>query len=343
MRIGLFVLGCLLAFTRLSAAEEMRIATLAPSGTPWMVAMEKAAAEIADKTEGRVQVKYFPGGQQGDERDFVRKIRLGQLDGAAVTSMGLAMIDQSILVLQLPMLFENEDELDYAAGKMWPYFQKKFEKQGFRLGERGEVGWIYFFSKNKVQTMDDLRKQKLWTMADADMGTLLERLKLRGVPLGIAEVDAALTSGRINATFSSPLGAIALQWYSKVSYMNSVPITFAMGATVYSLEAQKKISAADQKEIDVLAKRNQKKARTVIRKANEDAKKMLFKKGITLVEPDKTMVAELTAAAAAVQAEMTGKVYSKDELDMVIKYRDEWRAKNPRAAKTGAVAGPAKK
>ena len=334
MRIGLVGLGVLVAWSAPAAADEMRVATLAPSGSPWMVALERAAAEIAEKTEQRVTVKYFPGGQQGDERDFVRKIRLGQLDGAAVTSMGLAMIDPSILVLQLPMLFANEDEVDYVAGKMWPYFQKKFEKQGFRLGERGEVGWIYFFSKNKVRTMDDLRAQKLWTMAEADLGgNILDKLKLRGVPLGLAEVDAALTSGRINATFSSPLGAIALQWYTKLNFMNSVPITFAIGATVYSLDAQKRISAADQSEIEALSKRNQKKARSVIRKANEDAKKTLAKKGIITVEPAKEMVDELTAAALGVQAEMLGKVYSKEELDTAIRFRDEYRAKQAKRAK----------
>ena len=334
MRIGLVALGCLVAWSASAAAEEMRIATLAPSGSPWMVALEKAAAETAEKTDQRVTVKYYPGGQQGDERDFVRKIRLGQLDGAAVTSMGLAMIDSSILVLQLPMLFANEDEVDYVAGKMWPYFQKKFEKQGFRLGERGEVGWIYFFSKNKVRTMDDLRAQKLWTMAEADLaGNILGKLKLSGVPLGVAEVDAALTSGRINATFSSPLGAIALQWYTKLNFMTSMPITFAIGATVYSLEAQKRISVADQKEIEALSRRNQKKARSVIRKANEDAKKTLAKKGIVTVEPAKEMVDEMTAAAAGVQAEMLGKVYSKDELDTAIRYRDEYRAKQAKPAK----------
>jgi len=327
MRIGL-VLACLVAWSVPAAAEEMRVATLAPAGSPWMVALERAAAEIAEKTQKRVTVKYFPGGQQGDERDFVRKIRLGQLDGAAITSMGLAMIEPSILVLQLPLLFATEDEVDYVAGKMWPHFQKKFEKQGFRLGERGEVGWIYVLSKNKIQTMADLRAQKLWTTGDSDLtGNILDKLKLRGVPLGVPEVDAALTWGRINVTFSSPLGAIALQWYSKVKYMNSMPLTFAIGATVYSLEAQKKISVADQAEIESLAKRNQKKARKVIRKANEDSKKMLIKKGITIVDPSKEMVDEMTAAALGVQAEMTGKVYSKDELDAVIRYRDEYRAK----------------
>src|SRR4051812_6029357 len=116
----------LLSFTALAATfvvaaarparaenTEMRIATLAPSGSPWMEVLDKAAAEIKDKTAGRVTLKYFEGGQQGDERDFVRKIKLGQLDGAAVTSIGLAMIDESIRVLELPMMFESAEEVDY--------------------------------------------------------------------------------------------------------------------------------------------------------------------------------------------------------------------------------------
>ena len=141
---------------------ELRIATLAPSGSPWMQVLDRAAAEIKTKTSGRVTMKYFEGGQQGDERDFVRKIKLGQLDGAAVTAIGLAMIDESIRVLELPMMFQSAEELDYVADKMWPYFQKKFAAKGFRLNDRGEVGWIYFLSKNKVASLSDLKGQKLW-------------------------------------------------------------------------------------------------------------------------------------------------------------------------------------
>ena len=132
------------------ADTEIRLATLAPSGSPWMKVLSKAQAEIKKETAGRVNIKYYPGGQQGDERDFVRKIGLGQLDGAAITSVGLAMIDESIRVLELPMMFQSVEEVDYVADKMWPYFQKKFEKKGFRLNDRGDVGWIYFMSKQKV-------------------------------------------------------------------------------------------------------------------------------------------------------------------------------------------------
>jgi len=309
---------------------ELRIATLAPSGSPWMEVLDKAAAEIKDKTSGRVTMKYFEGGQQGDERDFVRKIKLGQLDGAAVTAIGLAMIDESIRVLELPMMFKSAEELDYVADKMWPYFQKKFEKKGFRLNDRGEVGWIYFLSKNKVESLNDLKGQKLWMWGDDQLvGAMFKKLGLNGVPLGVPEVDAGLTSGKINAAYGSPVAAVALQWYSKVKYMTSMPMSFAIGATVVSIDSLKKMSPADQKLLEDIGKANAKKLRKVIRKANEDAKSTMTRKGITVVNTPVTMVDEFSKDSKEAWTELVGKIYSQEELDMVLKYRDEYRAKHP--------------
>ncbi len=308
---------------------ELRIATLAPSGSPWMEVLDKAAAEVKDKTAGRVTLKYFEGGQQGDERDFVRKMKLGQLDGAAVTSIGLAMIDESIRVLELPMLFESAEEVDYVADKMWPYFQKKFEKQGFKLNDRGEVGWVYFLSKAKVESLTDLKGQKLWMWGDDQLvGAMFKKLGLNGVPLGVPEVDAGLTSGKINACYGSPVAAVALQWYSKIKFMTSMPMSFAIGATVVKIDALKKMSADDQKIVEDVGKANAKKLRKVIRKANDDAKGTMTRKGITVVQTPVAMVDEFTKQSQDVWKDLTGKIYTDDELKMVIKYRDEYRAKH---------------
>src|SRR5687767_3336005 len=113
--LSLATLASALAVATPAAADnvELRLATLAPSGSPWMQVLSKAQAEIKEKTGGRVSLKYYEGGQQGDERDFVRKIGLGQLDGAALTSIGLAMVDESIRVLELPGMFATVEELDY--------------------------------------------------------------------------------------------------------------------------------------------------------------------------------------------------------------------------------------
>src|SRR5690606_38550386 len=181
-------------------------------------------------------------------------------------------------------------------------------------------------------SVDELRKLKLWTIGDDPMGgALAKKLNLNGVPLGVPEVDAALTSGKIEACFSSPLGAIALQWYTKVKYMSGTPMVFAIGATVMSLDSAKNVSEADRKTVEKIAKRSQKKARTVIRRANEDARKTILRKGIQVVEVPKPMLDELTAAAAQVQAELTGTLFSKDELETVLRYRDEYRAKQSKS------------
>jgi TRAP-type transport system periplasmic protein len=308
---------------------ELGIATLAPSGSPWMEVLDKAGAEIKEKTGGRVTMKYFDGGQMGDERDFVRKIKLGQLDGAAVTAIGLAMIDESIRVLELPMMFDSPEELDYAADKMWPYFQAKFAKKGFKLNDRGEVGWIYFLSKNKVASLNDLKGQKLWMWGDDQLvGAMFKKLGLNGVPLGVPEVDAGLTSGKINACYGSPVAAVALQWYTKIKYMTSMPMSFAIGATVVSLDSLKKISAEDQKLLEDIGRANAKKLRKVIRKANEDAKATMTRKGVTVVPTPVAMVDEFTKDSQEAWKELVGKMYSQDELNMVLKYRDEYRAKH---------------
>ena len=332
--LGLCAVVALAAPSAASADNtELRIASLAPSGSPWMEVLDKAAAETKDKTAGRVTFKYFEGGQQGDERDFVRKIKLGQLDGAAVTAVGLSMIDESIRVLELPMMFASVEELDYVADKLWPYFQKKFESKGFKLQDRGEVGWVYFLSKVKIEKLADLRGQKLWLWGDDQLvGAVFKKLGLSGVPLGVPEVDGNLTSGKIDACYSSPLAAVALQWYSKVKFMTSMPMSFAIGATVISVDAYKKMSAADAKIAEDVARTNARKLRKVIRKANEDAKGTMARKGVTIVPTPAAMVDDFTKQSQELWNELAGKIYSKDELKRVLDARDEYRAKHKTVA-----------
>lgn len=327
----LTALAALTLGTGIAAADniEMRIATLAPAGSKWMETLDKVAAEIKDKTASRVTMKYFEGGSQGDERDYIRKIKAGGLDGAAVTAVGLAMIDESIRVLELPMMFDSMEEMDAVADKMWPYFQKKFATKGFKLLDRGEVGWIYFLSKNKVDSLESLKAQKVWMWGDDQLvGAIFRKIGVNGVPLGVPEVDASLTAGRINAAYGSPIAAVALQWYTKIKFMTSMPMSFAIGATVVSVDSLKKISETDQKDVLKIAKSAGKKLRKAIRKENENAKKVMISKGVKVVETPVAMIDQFRKDSEAVWKDLVGKVYSQDELDMVIKARDEYRAKN---------------
>jgi TRAP-type C4-dicarboxylate transport system substrate-binding protein len=312
----------------LADGVELRVATLAPADSTWMKILDKGSNDIAEKTQQRVTLKWYPGGVQGDERDFVRKIGLGQLDGAAVTSIGLAMIDESIRVLELPMMFDSIEEMDYVSDKMWPYFQKKFEKKGYKLTDRGEIGWIYFMSKEKIESLADLKNAKVWQWGDDQIvGAMYRKLNISGVPLGVPEVDAALTAGRINACYGSPLAAVALQWNTKIKYMTSMPMSYGLGATVMSVDAFNKLAPEDAKTMLKLANKMGAKVRVGVRKDNKDAQKQMLQKGVKVIPTPPAMVAEFTKTSQEVWKELVGKVYSQAELDMVLKYRDEYRAK----------------
>ena len=337
--IALGTVGALVATAPAAHADvEIRLATLAPDGSSWMKILGKGAAEIGTKTGNRVTIKYYPGGVMGDERDVVRKINLGQLDGAAVTSVGLSMIDESIRVLELPRMFASVEELDYVADKMWPYFQKKFLDKGFKLQDRGEVGWIYFMSKTEIKSIADIKGTKAWLWGDDGLvRAMYKQLGISGVPLGVPEVEPNLTTGRIDACYGSPLAAVALQWNTKVKFMTSMPMSYAIGATIIKADVEKKISADDQKLILKITRGMQKTLRKQIRKDNESAKKQMERKGVKITETPADMVTAFDKAAADVWTSLAGKMYSKAELDMVMKYRAEYRAKNPSAAPAAAT------
>ena len=309
---------------------ELRLATLAPDGSSWMKILGKGAAEIDTKTTGRVKVKYYAGGVQGDERDVVRKMNLGQLDGGAFTSVGLSMVEESIRVLELPRMFASVQELDYVADKMWPYFVKKFEAKGFKLGDRGDVGWIYLLSKSEIKNVGSLKSAKVWMWGDDGIvRAMYKKLGISGVPLGVPEVEPALSTGRIDACYGSPLAAVALQWNTKVKYMTSLPMSYGIAATVIKIDAYNKVSAEDQALVQKISKGMQKTLRKQIRKDNESAKKQMERKGVKISETTPELLADFDKAAQAVWTELTGKIYTKAELEMVLKYRDEYRAKNP--------------
>jgi TRAP-type C4-dicarboxylate transport system substrate-binding protein len=330
---GVAVALAVLAVAAPARADERRIATLAPEGSLWMKQMEKGSEQIAKATDGRVTTKYYGGGSQGDEKDVIRKMRLGQLDGAALTSVGLAMIYPGIRVLQLPHFYADTDELDYVREKMWPYFQKKFREEGFELGTPGDVGWIHLFSTKPIRTRKDLSKAKLWIwQGDPLASKLTKELGINGVPLGVPEVLPALSSGRIDATFGSPLAAVALQWHTKVRYMTSLRIVYGIGAMVMRTEVWEAASEDDRKVQEKIARKLTKQSLRRVRRDNDRALRALEREGLEVVETPPEVVAEFEATAEKMWEAGAGQTYTKDELELVLKYRQEWR--DQQAAKT---------
>lgn len=325
--VGLAAAAVALGAAGTVQADEWRIATLAPEGSAWMKILSRGAEEVAKATSSRVTIKYYAGGVQGDEKDVVAKMQSRQMDGGAFTTIGLAMIDESIRVVEMPMLYQSIEEMDFVRKKMWPTFQARFEKKGYRLGDPGDVGFLYFYSAEPIKSIDDLGKAKIWLWGeDKVIKTMFRKLGVNGVPMGLPDVLPGLNTGRINACYASPLAAVALQWYTKVKYSTSMAMAYGIGATLVRKEVWDKMSPQDQIAADKIFKIQAQKLRKVVRKDNERALSAITRAGVKVVETPAAMVAEFEKRSKEVWQEMAGKIYSKEDLALVLKYRDEFRA-----------------
>ncbi len=326
--LPLLLVGLLTVSSVKSAeANEWRMATLAPDGSAWMKVLRRGAKAIKEGTEGRVSLKFYAGGVQGDEKNVVRKLKLGQLDGAALTTVGLSLIEKSIRVLELPRLFQSIEEMDYVRNKMWPTFVKRFAKKGYRLGEPGDVGFLYLYTKSKVTSLDDLRSVKFWRGSeDALSGAFFKKLGLDGVPMGIPKVLSALQTGRVNGVANSPLGLLALQWHTSVSFSTSEPIAYATGASIARVKKWESTAEADRETMTKVQTAQSAKLRRVVRKDNRKAQKALSR-SIQTSSLEPAAQKAVNEAAEWVWKNLSGKQYSAEDLANVLKYRAEFRAK----------------
>jgi TRAP-type C4-dicarboxylate transport system substrate-binding protein len=296
-----------------------RIATLAPSGSVWMDVIERAAKEVEKHTG--IKVKIYPNGVQGDERAVVRKMRLKQLDGAALTSVGLSMIERSIRVLELPMMYESLRQMYCVRHKMWPLMRKRFRKKGFRLGQPGDVGFIYMYSKRKIDSKAALQKARVWLWNSDPMSRwMFKQMGINGIPMGVPRVLTALQTGKIDTFYASPVAALTLLWWQHVSYVSSTPIGFAVGAGVIRNDIYDEATAEQKKLAEVLGRKWARRTRKLVRRQSRKARAAMAGRLQPLKTPP-AMVAEYKRAAKKMWTAMIGKMYSKADLARVIAFK----------------------
>jgi len=236
--IGLLVSGD--SFTSGASAEaspepehQLRIATLAPRQSGLGKAFQQLRKELKERTEGQVNLKMYDGGVAGDELTVVRKMRVGQLDGALLTSTGLGALVPQVLVLQAPGLITSYPALDDVRDKLGPDLESLFDKAGYALISWGDSGQIRIFSKHKIQHPDDLRNVRPWVWRGSPtMRSFIEAAGANGVTMGLPEVFSALQTGMVDTVIASSIGVLAFQWHTRLKTMTKPPGGIVVGAYV---------------------------------------------------------------------------------------------------------------
>ncbi len=326
--IKILLVGTALAIVSSHAvAKTLKIATLAPAGTTWMKEMKKGASEINKKTEGRVKLKFYPGGVMGNEKSVHRKIKIGQLHGGAFTSGGLSHIYPEIQTLSLPMLFDTFEEVDYVRSRIDAQLKRNIEEKGFVLLGISEGGFARILSQSRLIDLEAIRKSKVWIPeGDELVQSTFSTLGISPVSLPISDVFTGLQTGLIETVTINPTAAIAFQWHSNMAYMTETPLTYIIGTLAIQKKAFDKLDAADQAivrdEIGLVFKHMDQ----INRSDNQSASDALRNQGIEFVNPSATELDRWKALSAkAIQGMVVSGAISKSMLDVVNKHLSDFR------------------
>jgi len=319
----------LVAFGALPASAQLiKLGTIAPEGSPWLDAIRGMADEWKAATGGAIEFRIYPGGVVGDDPDMVRKLRIGQLQAAALSNTGLYDIAHEMQALQMPMMLTSYAELDYVRDRMAPKLEAILEAKGFKVLNWGDAGWIHFFSQQPVLRPADLKPMRLWVWAGYP--AYVEAWKDAGFhPVELASTDilTGLQAGMINAFPAPPLLALANQWFGVAKQMCDVKWAPAIGATVITLKSWQTIDPAAREKLLASARAAGLRLQSQVRKLDDEAIAAMQKRGLVVNHVSPEGIAEFERVAVeSAYPKLIGHVVPADIVAEVRKLRDEFRA-----------------
>lgn len=279
---------CLLLFVSSAsyATTVFKIASIAPDGTTWMNEMRAGADEIEKRTEGRVTFRFYPGGIMGNDNSVLRKIRVGQLHGGALSGGGIATIYPEAQVYTIPFIFRDYAEVDYARQKMDPVLLAGLKERGYISFGISEGGFAYLMSDSAVGGVDDLKGLKVWVPEGDEISrTAFESSGISPISLPLTDVLTGLQTGLIDTVAGTPMGVIALQWHTRIKHLTHSPLMYIYGSMVVSSKQMNKLSPADQQIVTEVMSGVFQRLDKLNRKDNESALSALKKQGISFITP----------------------------------------------------------
>ncbi len=309
-------------------ALTIKMGTIAPANTPWDTALKTIASDWSTISGGEVNVRLYPGAIAGDENDMIRKMRIGQLQAAALSGEGLKQIVNDVIILDLPFLFSSGREFRWVLDRVTPDFKKRFEEKGFVLLGWNIAGWINFFSRDPVVTPSDLMPQKLAVSAGNDSAIVQgwQQAGFQVVPIGISNLMSALSSGMVDAFYTEPLAAAAYQWFGIAKYMCDLKIAPLLGGIVMSERAWRQVPEEYRQPFLAATEKAEGPIFRNMSALESEAMNVMTQNGLVVDKVPPSAAAEWRSTLTTGFESLAGRAYSKEAYHEILGLVQEYRA-----------------
>jgi TRAP-type C4-dicarboxylate transport system substrate-binding protein len=277
---------------------------------------------------GKISLRIYPSGTQGDEPDMIRKMRIGQLHAAALTNAGLENIATELNALSVPFLFESWEEVDFVRDRLAPRLKKALEDKGFVVLTWGDAGWVHFFTVTPAPRPADLQKLVLFTWGnDPRTEEMYKDAGFRVMPLAATEILQSLQTGKIQAFPAPPIAALASQWFGAAKNMTNLKFAPVIGGAIISKAAWERIDPALRPLLEKEAEEVGRIYKPRIRTLEGEAIAAMQKYGLKVVPVTPDIQREWKGVAEKVYPKLRGGYLRADVFDEVTGLVKEFRGK----------------
>ncbi|MFW5875909.1 MAG: TRAP transporter substrate-binding protein [Myxococcota bacterium] len=265
----------------------MKVATVAPDGTPWEKQLRKFKKRIEKRTDGRVRVKMFMGGSLGGEKALVRRTAQGSIQVFGGSTAALGSLVPELNVIESPFLFDSTSDadrkLDGAAKKT---VAKLVAKHGFQFGFWAENGFRSWYTKSQpIRKPSDLEGLR---MRSQEALVHLESYRAFGaspVPIDVTNVLTSLQTGVVDGFDNTPLFTFATSWYQAAKHLFLDQHSYQPGIIVYSKKWFEGLPEDIQKELTNVPQEMVQEGRDAVRRMDPILLRNLKRYGIKVHEP----------------------------------------------------------
>ncbi len=312
----------LLLFSSVIFARKIvvKMGTLAPEGTDWHGMLIEMGQQWKSATKGKVQLRIYPGGVLGDERDMVRKMRIGQIQAAGMTAEGLSEIVSDFSCYFVPLVYQDSEDVKKVTEALLPELEQKLEDNGFKLLYLSELTYAYWFSTSPIKVPSDLRNKKFFTWAgDFKWEQVYKKAGYNPVPLATTDILSALQTGLISTIPQPPIYALAQQSFGIADHMLDLKWGVLMAGIVVDIKTWKRIP--DKYHEDLLSIAREIQAKYADSNSDADLKALGAMKqyGLKVHSPSEDERALWFQEVERVSYYLRGKVIPETIYDTVIK------------------------
>ena len=325
--IGVLALACQMGVSY-AAEKSLRMGTLAPKNSLYHRQLVEIGEAWRATQASNSKFVVYADGSQGGEAEMARRMRVGQLNGALLSVVGLREIEPSISALQsMPLLFKSWDEVDYVREKMRPAMEKKFLDKGFVVLAWGDAGWVRFFSKEPAFKPDDYQRMKFFAWGgEAEQQEIMKSMGYTPVPLETSDILPSIQTGMINVVPSTPYFALASQIYMSAPNMLEINWAPIVGALVITKKSWDELPAESQAAMRSAADKAGAQIRTKARQEVEEAVEAMKKRGLTVNKPNAEQMRAWQELADKLYPKIRGTLVPAETFDEVMRHLKTYRA-----------------